>query len=240
MQIKNLMDRKGHLLLLIMVLFIMNGAVAQQHRGAAYTHVYHNFLKEAGYSQTKINAKIGQVYHELFEGINKVYFEVGDSMAYVSDLKNNDARSEGLSYGMMIAVQLDKKDVFDRIWRWSKKYLQHQNGPRKGYFAWSINPKTMKQNSPGTASDGELYFITDLLFASNKWGNATGINYYKEARFILDNMWEKDGAKDGIFNIINTEHKQICFTPEGRNYNYTDPSYQLPAFYEVWALYAND
>jgi oligosaccharide reducing-end xylanase len=36
----------------------------------------------------------------------------------------------------------------------------------------------MKQNSPGTASDGEFYFITDLLFASNRWGNNTGIDYY--------------------------------------------------------------
>lgn len=233
------MNRK-ELLLLLMVLFFMKVVMGQQYRGAYYTHVYPNVLREAGYSQTEIDAKISLVYHQLFEGSNKVYFEVGDSMAYVSDLKNHDARSEGLSYGMMIAVQLGKKNVFDRIWRWSKKYLQHQSGPRKGYFAWSINPKTMKQNSPGTASDGELYFITDLLFASNKWGNTTGIDYYKEARFILDNMWKKDGTKDGIFNIINIEHKQICFTPEGRNYNYTDPSYQLPAFYEVWALYAND
>ena len=62
----------------------------------------------------------------------------------------------------MIAVQLNKKDVFDRIWRWSKKYLQHQDVPPAGYFAWSINPATMKKNSEGTASDGELCFIIDL------------------------------------------------------------------------------
>jgi oligosaccharide reducing-end xylanase len=129
--------------------------------------------------------------------------------------------------------------VFDRIWRWTKTYLQHKDGPREGYFAWSINPKTMKQNSPGTASDGELYFITDLLFASNRWGNNTGIDYYKEARYILDNMWKKDGT-GGIYNIINTEHKQISFTPERFNYGWTDPSYHLPAFFEVWALYAKD
>lgn len=76
-------------------------------------------------------------------------------MGYVSDLNNHDARTEGLSYGMMIAVQLNKKGVFDRIWRWSKKYLLHQEGPREAYFAWSINPKTMKKNSEGSASDGE-------------------------------------------------------------------------------------
>ena len=144
-----------------------------------------------------------------------------------------------MSYGMMVAVQLDKKEVFDRIWRFSKTYLQHQTGPRKGYFAWSFNPKTMKQNSSGSASDGELYYITSLLFAANKWGNDTGINYYKESRKILDNMWEKDGT-DNIYHLINLKHKQISFVPEGKSYNWTDPSYHLPAFYEIWATYAKD
>lgn len=208
-----------------------------QTKGSSAT--YRNIFKEAGYQEKAINAKIEKAYHDLFEGSNKIYFEVGDSMAYVSDLKNHDARTEGLSYGMMIAVQLNKQEVFDRIWRWSKKFLQHQEGPREGYFAWSINPETMKKNSEGSASDGELYYVTSLLFASNRWGNNTGINYYAEARKILDAMWLKDGTGN-VFNLINTEHKQITFTPEGDNYNWTDPSYHLPAFMEIWAKYAND
>jgi len=201
--------------------------------------VYPNLFLQAGYKQSDIDDKVTKAYHDIFEGPDRVYFEVGDSMAYVSDIKNHDARTEGLSYGMMIAVQLNKKDVFDRIWRWSKKYLQHQEGPRAGYFAWSINPQTMKKNSEGSASDGELYYITSLLFASNRWGNDSGIHYYNEARRILDAMWKKDGTGN-IYNLINTEHKQITFVPEGNNYNWTDPSYHLPAFYEVWALYAKD
>ena len=218
------------LMILSLIVCYVHGWAAGQSR---------NLFREAGYSTADIEDKINKAYHDIFEGPGRIYFEVGDSMAYVSDLKNHDARTEGLSYGMMIAVQLDKKDVFDRIWRWSKKYLQHQDGPRKGYFAWSINPQTMKRNSEGSASDGELYYITSLLFAANRWGNNTGIDYYKEARGILDAMWEKDGSGN-IYNLINTEHKQITFVPEGGNYNWTDPSYHLPAFYEVWALYAKD
>ncbi|MEQ1797787.1 MAG: glycosyl hydrolase family 8 [Lacibacter sp.] len=200
---------------------------------------YRNVFKEAGYKQADIDAKVEKAYKDLFESPAGIYFAVEDSMAYVSDIKNHDARSEGLSYGMMVAVQLNKKDVFDRIWRWTKKYTQHQSGPREGYFAWSINPKTMKKNSEGSASDGELYFVTGLLFAANRWGNNTGIDYYAEARKILDAMWKKDGTGN-IFNLINTEHKQITFVPEGNNYKWTDPSYHLPAFYEVWVMYAKD
>lgn len=213
----------------------------RQHHNKTAFHKgkYRNIFKKAGYKQADINRKVEEAYHDLFEGPDRIYFEVGDSMAYISDLKNRDVRTEGMSYGMMIAVQLNKKDVFDRLWRWSKKYLQHQEGLRKGYFAWSFNPATMNRNSEGSASDGELYYITSLLFASNRWGNQTGFDYYAEARFILDEMWKKDGTGN-IYNLINTEHKQISFVPEGRGYRWTDPSYHLPAFYEIWAEYAND
>jgi oligosaccharide reducing-end xylanase len=208
-------------------------------KGAWETGLYRNVFLEAGYNQEDIDAKLAKAYHDVFEGPNRVYFEVGDSMAYISDLKNHDARTEGLSYGMMVAVQLNKKEVFDRLWRWTQKYMQHQGGARDAYFAWSIKPETVKHNSEGSASDGELYFITDLVLASNRWGNNTGINYYAEARRILDAMWSKDGT-EGIMNVINVEQKKITFVPDKSGYDWTDPSYYLPAFFEIWAEYTKD
>ena len=215
------------------------GKMKPWNEGAWETGKYRNVFLDAGYKQKDIDAKLAKAYHDVFEGPNRVYFEVGDSMGYVSDLKNHDARTEGLSYGLMVAVQLNKKDVFDRLWRWTKRYMQHQGGSREAYFAWSVKPMTGKHNSEGSASDGELYFITDLLFASNRWGNDTGIDYYGEARRILDAMWSKDGT-DGITNVINVEEKKITFVPDKSGYGWTDPSYFLPAFYEIWAEYAKD
>jgi len=243
---KNSLLKISLLLITCIFLFGAYSVTAQTKKGKSeklkkeyHTGAYRNLFLEAGYSQTEIDKKVEKAYLDLFKGPNRIYFEVGDSMAFVSDIKNHDARTEGLSYGMMIAVQLNKKEVFDRIWRWSKKYVQHQKGPREAYFAWSINPQTMKKNSEGSASDGELYFITSLIFASNRWGNNTGIDYYAEARRILDAMWKKDGTGN-IYNLINIEHKQITFVPEGDGYKWTDPSYHLPAFYEIWAEYAKD
>jgi oligosaccharide reducing-end xylanase len=208
-------------------------------KGAHETGKYRNVFKEAGYKQADIDEKLRKAYYDVFEGPDRVYFEVGDSMAYVSDLKNHDARTEGLSYGLMVAVQLNEKEVFDKLWRWTKAYMQHQSGPSEAYFAWSVNNKTFKRNSNGSASDGELYFVTSLLFASNRWGNDTGINYYGEARRILDAMWKKDGTGN-VTNIINVEEKKISFTPDKGGYKFTDPSYHLPAFMEIWAEYAKD
>ena len=207
-------------------------------KGAFETHQYRNLLAEMGYKQSDIDKKVNEVFHDVFYGKNKVYFEVGDSLGYISDIKNHDVRTEGMSYGMMIAVQFDKKDIFDRLWRWSKKYMQHQDGPYKGYFAWSCTTDG-KRNAQGPASDGELYYITSLIFASNRWGNDTGINYLKEAQNILDCSMQKVGM-DRTAPLINLEHQLITFTPDHWGGKFTDPSYHLPAFYEVWAKWAND
>lgn len=207
-------------------------------KGAFHSGVYRNVFSEMGYTDAEINGKLQAIYDSLFHGSNKIYFEVGDSLGYISDIKNNDVRTEGMSYGMMIAVQLDKKDVFGRIWRWSKKYMQHQDGEREGYFAWSCRTDGTR-NSEGPASDGELYYVTSLIFASNRWGNDTGINYLAEAQRIIDSSMLKVG-KTHSAPLINVQHNLITFTPDNWGGRYTDPSYHLPAFYEVWARYLND
>ena len=230
------------LLLLLAVLLPLAACGGKQlkpwTKGGFETHRYRNVFREMGYSQKEIDAKLESVFQEVFYGPDKVYFEVGDDMGYMSDVKNYDARTEGMSYGMMIAVQLDKKDIFDRLWRWSKKYMQHQDGPMKGYFAWSLNPDGTHR-AEGAASDGEFYFITSLIFASNRWGNDGEINYLAEAQNILNCSWEKDGSDD-VNPFIDKQAHLITFTPEGRGASYTDPSYHLPAFFEVWARWADD
>lgn len=207
-------------------------------KGAFETGKYRNLLAEMGYKQRDIDAKLEEAFHDLFEGPQKIYFETGDTMAYISDIKNNDVRSEGMSYGMMIAVQRDNKEMFDRLWRWSKHFMQHQEGPLKGYFRWSCRTDGTP-NSQGPASDGEFYYITSLLFASNRWGNDTGIDYLSEAQFILNSSMDKTG-ENGVTPLIHPEHQLITFVPTGYGAGFTDPSYHVPAFYEVWARWAED
>ena len=227
-------------------------ALAPWKKGAFETGKYRNLFVEMGYQPEVVDAKLKEVFNDVFRGPNKVYFEVGDSMGYVSDIKNHDARTEGMSYGMMIAVQFGEKDIFDRLWRWSKHYMQHKDGSRKGYFAWSCKTDGT-HNAEGAASDGELYYITALIFASNRWGNETGIDYKKEAQYILDciqpheytpaprpgfDRQQPEGPQ--LMYLIHPETKLITFTPDGFGQRFTDPSYHIPAFYEVWARWADD
>ena len=137
-------------------------ALVPAEKGGFETREYRNVFVEAGYSPKEVDAKVNEVFEEVFFGPDKVYFEVEDSLAYVSDVKNEDVRTEGMSYGMMATVQMDRKDMFDKLFRWCKKYMQHQDGPMKGYFAWSCKIDGTR-NAQGPASDGELYYVTALL-----------------------------------------------------------------------------
>ena len=91
--------------------------------GAFESNVYRNLFKEyLGKSDEEIQAKIDTAWEQLFYGsddFERVYYPVGEDMAYIQDIGNGDVRSEGMSYGMMIAVQLDQKEEFDRIWKWT-------------------------------------------------------------------------------------------------------------------------
>ena len=86
---------------------------------------------------------------------------------------------------MMLCVQLDMKEEFDRIWKWAKTYMYMEEGENEGYFAWSCQTDGTK-NSYGPAPDGEEYFAMALFFASHRWGDGEGIfAYEKEAKELL-------------------------------------------------------
>ena len=204
--------------------------------GAVSTGKYRNLFKELGYSDAEIDKKVESAWQKFFYGTDeeRIYYPVGEDMAYIYTADTDDVRSEGMSYGMMICVQMDKQEEFNRLWKWAKTYMQHTSGEFKGYFAWQMNTNgTKKDNTP--AADGEEYFATSLLFASARWGNGEGIyNYNKEAQEILTTMLHQ--ADDGVgVNMFNREHKMPVFCPIGNAATYSDPSYHLPAFYEVWA-----
>ncbi|GHV33766.1 hypothetical protein FACS18949_08620 [Clostridia bacterium] len=193
------------------------------------TGEYSNLFAELGYCG--VQSRVDGVFEELFFGGERIYHESGSDMGYMVDTGNNDVRTEGQSYGMMIAVQMNRKDVFDRIWKWTRTYMYLDSGDYKGYFGWSARLDGVR-NSEGSAPDGEEYFAMALLFAARRWGNGAGIfDYEAEAKNILREMVHK--PRDPMFDPAT---KYIKFVP---NCDFTDPSYHLPHFYELFALWGN-
>ena len=124
-------------------------AAARSQRGR-----YRNLFREAGHSDAEIRKKIDAAFQQLFHGdpeTQAVFYWAGENgsgrMAYLSDINNRDVRSEGMSYGMMIAVQLDKKAEFDALWNWSRTFMYHHSPahPAYGFFSWSLQDRRHAQ-----------------------------------------------------------------------------------------------
>jgi oligosaccharide reducing-end xylanase len=198
------------------------------------------FAELLGKPQSEIDAKISMAWSRLFAGDDqneRVYFPVGGDMAYVADIGHQDVRTEGMSYAMTICVVLGKHQEFDRIWRWAKTHMYHENGRYAGYFAWECSFDGT-QMDPQPAPDGEEWFATALLFAARKWGNGPGVfNYQAEAdRLLRDMRRHRPGVPESLFS--GTE-KQVVYSVDGVSATFTDPSYQLPGFYEIWARWGD-
>jgi len=221
--------------------------------GAFITGNYRNLFVEAGRCQDEVTAKINSAFEQLFYGdpsTQAVYFPAGNNangpLAYICDVHNNDVRSEGMSYGMMVTVQLDKKAEFDALWNWAKTYMYHDslNHPARGFFSWSVKTDG-RPNDEMPAPDGEEYFAMSLYFAAGRWGSGEGIyDYQAEADELLTNMRHRKlitgSTVTGMItagNIFHPDHKMVRFTPDIKNCDHTNPSYHLPAFYELWALW---
>ncbi len=216
-------------------------------RGAAHTGNYRNLLREIRPSVTEadIDARLAGYWQSLFEGDaeHRVVYPAPATpdgpAAYVLDVNNADVRSEGMSYGMMIAVQMGRKAEFDALWNWAATHMRYRTGPRAGYFRWQCQPKGCDKDTV-PASDGEEYFATALLMAAARWGNGQGLyDYNAQAQALLSTMLHKEqmngGIVDGVRSMFSPERGQVVFVPIGKAADFSDPSYHLPAFYEIWA-----
>ena len=223
-----------------------------QGNGAATTGRYRNLFVERGHPPAEVSARIDATFQQLFHGdsaTQTVYYRAGSNvngpLAYVTDINNHDVRSEGMSYGMMIAVQLGKKAEFDALWNWSMTYMYHDNPahPTYGFFSWSLKTDGTP-NSESPAPDGEEYYTMALYFASARWGDGKGIYNYRAAADRLLSDMKKRGLISGAeargrleteWAEFNPQYKMVRFTPDTSRKDHTDPSYHLPAFYELWA-----
>jgi oligosaccharide reducing-end xylanase len=227
--------------------------------GAYATGHYRNLFAENGHSRREIGRKIDAAFQQLFHGAPEtqaVYYSAGANsngpLAYITDIKHNDVRTEGLSYGMIISVQLNKQAEFDALWNWSKTYLYHDSAthPSCGFFSWQARTNGAVL-SEFVAPDGEEYYATALYFAAHRWGKGKGIyDYQAEANRLLTNLRHRrpitgqismvrgNSATNFIVTagpLFDEPYKMVLFTPSSERPRFTDPSYHLPAFYELWA-----
>ncbi len=219
------------------------------------------FVTMNGKSQADVDTKLTTAVNRFF-GIGtsepatptadsgyRCYYELPQdtSMAFIWAADSDDIRSEGMSYGMMIAVQMNLQAQFDKLWKFARTYMQIPSSSSmtawRYYFRWQgtvsrANASNWTVNFPGTtgpAPDGDEYFAASLYLAHRRWGSTGDVNYKQEADNISAAMLHNTSTTDGRGPIIHASQNMVVFYPQGASGNFTDPSYHLPAFYELFA-----
>jgi oligosaccharide reducing-end xylanase len=189
----------------------------------AYANLFISLLAQ---TQATSDAKLTAAWGQLFNPSNAntiFYSGPGTGEAYVEDVNNQDVRSEGMSYGMMIALQLNHQTEFDELWTFVKNHMWKTANT----ISWQVNTNGSIKGSGG-APDGDEWFAAALVFASKRWGNTSGkYNYASEAQKTLDLVRTTD--------FSSSQHLVRYFS--GTDSNGTDASYMLPAFYQTWACF---
>jgi oligosaccharide reducing-end xylanase len=206
---------------------------------ASYPNAFRDLL---GQSDMAINAKINNTFNTLFHGppAYAIYVPVGTDQAYIEDTyHNNQVRTEGMGLGMMICVELNKQDEFDKLWRYAKEVVQTQSGPDAGYFPSFCDDATGTTTTSCLDPYGFEQFVTALIFANDRWGSTGAVDYATDALALFHTLHHKvddnGGIVAGVTNTFDATTNLPLDVPNVSAAGVTRPSLIMPGYYSLWA-----
>jgi endo-1,4-beta-D-glucanase Y len=155
----------------------------------------------------------------------------------------NSTVSEGIAYGMLIAVYMNDSKLFDDLWQYALKYPSNAKSGTSDVSTilmnWYVNADGSLDTSTdgscncqkyiGAATDADEDMAFALIMASKQWGGQGSLSksYEQYAKDLLDAIWNyeiydgklpRNGNRWGDWNSLNV-------------------SYFAPAFYRVFASF---
>lgn len=145
--------------------------------------------------------------------------------------QDNITTSEGQSYTMMRAVQMDDQTTFDQAYQWTKDNLGRDEDR---LFSWLFGKDASgnygvlrSKGGYNSASDADIDIALSLIFAYNRWGRD---QYRGDALAIMKDIWDKEVVEiKGVpYLAANNLEK---FTSERAIIN---PSYFAPYAFRIF------
>jgi hypothetical protein len=152
--------------------------------------------------------------------------ECSDGVSACVPRDEGDCISEGIGYGMLLAVGFDDQPTFDKLWTY---YNNHKGST--GMMDWQSSQCGATQQG-GWATDGDIDVAFALYQASCKWGTT----YLDDAKGVLTNI------KNSSIEICNGKLlvKPGNFGGCNGSERHTNPSYLATAYFKVFATITGD
>jgi Glycosyl hydrolases family 8 len=141
----------------------------------------------------------------------------------------NSTVSEGIGYGMILAVAFDDQHVFDELWKYSQLWLDSN-----GLMNWYINAAGTSVSGSGGATDGDEDMAWALVMADRQWGGKGSLDkaYLDYAKTQINAIWQSE-----------IDHGNSDFLLAGDTWGGTldfNASYFAPNEYRVFGDVTND
>jgi endo-1,4-beta-D-glucanase Y len=131
--------------------------------------------------------------------------------------------SEGIGYGMLLAVYMNDQELFDNLWKYEQLHVNEN-----GLMHWEIDPQGNVIGS-GAASDGDEDMAWALVMADRLWsgGGSLDDTYLNIAIDLIDRIWQHEVAHDRGYMLKPGD--------QWGDQDITNISYFAPAYYRVFA-----
>ncbi len=133
----------------------------------------------------------------------------------------NDTVSEGIGYGMLIAIMMDDKTLFDGLWKYAVQWIP--DGANHYVMDWNLDNNGGIKGANG-ATDADEDMAMALLMADKIWGSGGAINYKAEWQNMINAIWNYEVSTGTVYS--------------GDAYQYPlYSSYMEPAWFSCWNSY---
>ena len=180
--------------------------------GANFPFPQHKLSPNCGYPTNCNDADVQTAWNTYK---TKMIVNNGGGLRVQRPENNNDTVSEGIAYGMEMAVYMVDKATFDGLWAYAKA---RRDG--KGLMNWHYDANGgVVGNGAATDADEDMAFA--LVMADKQWGG-----YSADANALIGAILASE--VDGSNNLRPDD--------SGSTQD-SNPSYFAPAYYKVFAAY---
>jgi endoglucanase len=171
------------------------------------------------------------MYQALYENYKTNYVEK-DTYRTINKQQENVTTSEGQSYTMLRAVQMDDQTTFDGAYQWTKDNLWREEDK---LFSWLFGQASdgsyrilKEKGGYNSASDADVDIALALIFAHRRWHKD---QYLGDALAIMKDVWEKEVVEiNGVPYLAANNVEKFASQKVIVN-----PSYFAPYAYRIFA-----
>ncbi len=107
-------------------------------------------------------------YMEIWQDFKRRF--VTEEGRVVDFMQHGISHSEGQGYVMLLAVRMNDRPLFEKVWNWTRRNLMVRGAD--ALFAWSWGRRVTGESTVidyNNASDGDLAICWALMSAARKW-----------------------------------------------------------------------